>query len=52
VRAWAEAEARNDVRGMLRAVETMAVIDRMRVLLFIGSGSVRYYGFGAEVGRG
>lgn len=52
VRAWAEAESRADVMGMLRAIETMSNADKLRVILFIGVGSLRQFGFGAEVGRG
>jgi hypothetical protein len=51
VKAFFEADAVNDVHGMMAAIDALSDADRLRVILFIGGGSLKQFGFRAEVGR-
>jgi hypothetical protein len=51
VKAFFDADAVNDVHGMLAAIDALCDTDKLRVILFIGGGSLKQFGFRAEVGR-
>jgi hypothetical protein len=51
VKAFFDADAVNDVRGMMAAIDALSDADRLRVILSIGGGSLKQFGFRAEVGR-